>query len=81
MKNHIVAPNVVARNLYLNPGRCGLKPVPESALETVSSKPGMMRRRAHWSDRPWWRESEDVFVSVDACSRVVPAGDSWALLA
>lgn len=31
MKNHIVAPSVVARNLCLKPGRCGLNPVPVEA--------------------------------------------------
>ena len=36
MKNHIVAPSVVDKNLYLKPGRWGWNPVPDAARVGVS---------------------------------------------
>lgn len=38
MKNHMVAPSVVARNLCLKPGRCGLNPEPYALHERVSAQ-------------------------------------------
>lgn len=79
MKNHIVAPRVVARNRCLIPGRWGWNPEPDARYTKVSANQQHIRTETECIhdevQQPWWRgRREEVAHWRFACSGDVRRG-------